>query len=189
MSSARSERLLSFTTLKWAVVAVILGTLFWLMGGGGSGPNVGKPAPDFTTPTLSGETFQLSEHHGRVIVLDFWATWCPPCRASLPALQRIHERYEHSDSVLIASVNIDQSDVQAKTLPAYMRGQRFTFPVLLDPSSSIGRLYSVKSIPTLVIVGANGDVHSVQVGLAARDVAGIEAALERKIEKALKATR
>jgi thiol-disulfide isomerase/thioredoxin len=181
--------LLNLTTLKWLAAVLLVAGFAWHYGGGGggSGPKVGKAAPDFTVPMLEAEDFKLSAHQGKVIVLDFWATWCPPCKASLPALQRVYDRHKDSAEVLVVSVNTDNAQAQSSKVPGYMRMQKLDFPVLFDRNNAVSLTYNVQSIPTMVVVGRSGKVHSVQVGLPAGNTAGIEAHLEKKIAEALAA--
>lgn len=183
--SALKDTLLSFTTFKWLAVALLVGGFIWQYGGGGTGPKVGKEAPDFTVPVMASDDFVLSAQRGKVIVLDFWATWCPPCQASLPALQRVFEHHKGSADVVVASVNTDNARAQDEKVPGYMRMKKFDFPVLFDRNNAVSLTYNVQSIPTMVVVGRDGKVHSVQVGLPAGDTAGIEAHLEKKIAEAL----
>ena len=168
---------------KWEVVIGVLGylTAHYL---GGGGLSQGEPAPDFTVPTLSGEPFVLSEHRGSVIALDFWASWCPPCKASLPALQRVHEQYRDDASVRVVSVNTDRAEFQDRGLEVYMKRSRFSFPVLFDRQMRISQIYGVQSIPTFVVVRADGVVHSVERGLPAKSVPAIADHIVAQIEAA-----
>lgn len=184
---ALKDTLLSFTTFKWLAAALLVGGFIWQYGGGGggSGPKVGNAAPNFTVPVMESDDFVLSAHRGKVIVLDFWATWCPPCKASLPALQRVRDHYKDNAEVIVASVNTDNARAQDEKVPGFMRTRKFDFPVLFDRNNAVSLTYNVQSIPTMVVVGRDGKVHSVQVGLPANDTAGIEAHLEKKIAEAL----
>lgn len=171
--------------LKWIGLVGIIGYLAWFyVGRGNGGPPVGEAAPDFTVPTMSGDDFTLSEHRGQVIVLDFWASWCPPCKASLPALERVHQAHLDDDDVLVASVNTDQPHIQNGRLGDYVERNGFNFPVLFDRGMRISKTYAVRSIPTMVIVLPNGEVHHVQVGLPANTVDGIAEHLEAQIAEA-----
>ncbi len=175
-----------FETLRWLAIAVVCGALAWSLIGTSGGPEVGAPAPPIEVDTLSGTPFSLADQKGRVVVLDFWATWCPPCIKSLPALERLHARYAGSPDVLIASVNTDAMPDRAQALQKWMDRRKFTFPVLLETRSKVlSNAYRVQSIPTMVVIGRSGVVHDVHVGLPANDIDGIEAHVEKRIAEAL----
>lgn len=172
-------------SLRWALVAVVLAMVIYQMSSPDSGPKVGAEAPAFAVETLSGEDFDLADTRGQVVVLDFWATWCPPCKRSLPALQQIHEAYADDDTVRVLSVNTDISSARAAGLNNFMARGKLSFPVLLDaPNNAVASRYRVKSIPTLVIIGPSGKVHHVGVGLPANDTQGIVDHLNALIDSA-----
>lgn len=175
-----------FETLRWIAIAVVCGALAWSLLGDRGGPEVGAPAPPIAVETLSGESFDLAEQTGRVVVLDFWATWCPPCLKSLPALEKLHHRYADDPAVTIASVNTDAMPDRSEALQRWMDREGYTFPVLLETrDKALSNAYRVQSIPTMVVVGKSGRVFDVQVGLPANDVEGIEAHVEARIRDAL----
>lgn len=173
--------------LKWIVLIAIVALVTYEYLGKRSGPAVGEAAPDFTVPTWGQGDFTLSDHKGKIIVLDFWATWCPPCKASLPALQRVHRTHQGEADLLIASVNTDRGPAQQQVVPAFMKQRRYDFSVLFDQGMRISQTYNVKSIPTMVVVGRDGAVRAVQVGLPSNSVDGIEAHLEKWIAEAREA--
>lgn len=170
---------------RWAVVIVLVGLAIYQFSSPSSGPRLGTEAPPIQVDTLAGEAFDLAETRGQVVVLDFWATWCPPCKRSLPALQAVYETYEDDESVGIYSVNTDVSAARAKGLTQFMARRKLSFPVLLDaPDNAVAQRYRVRSIPTMVVIGPSGKVHEVSVGLLASDTAGIVRHLEQMIEEA-----
>lgn len=170
---------------RWALVGVVGLLVIYQYSSPSSGPKVGAEAPPIKVATLAGEEFDLASTRGQVVVLDFWATWCGPCKRSLPALQAVHEAYAEDESVAIYSVNTDISAAQGAGLNKWMARQKWDFPVLLDaPRNAVAQRYRVQSIPTVVIIGPSGKVHHVSVGLPAPNTAGIKAHLEAKIESA-----
>lgn len=187
MKSARRAAGFSlFETLRWIAIAIVCGALAWSLIGSRGGPEVGAPAPPIEVQTLAGTTFSLDAQKGRVVVLDFWATWCPPCLKSLPALERLHHRYADDPKVVIASVNTDAMPDRAEALQRWMHRREFSFPVLLETRAKVlSNAYRVQSIPTMVVVGTSGVVHHVQVGLPANDTEGIEAHVIERIDAAL----
>ncbi len=122
-------------------------------------PAVGHRAPDFGLNTLSGDVFVLSKLRGKPVVLNFWATWCPPCRAELPELAAASSRL--ADEVMIVGVNQaeERADVQA-----FAAGLSLPFPVLLDEYVAVSRVYRVRSLPTTFFIDRQGIIRQVQVG-------------------------
>jgi len=131
--------------------------------GAGGGPEAmkGKPAPAIDLQTAGGEPFSLATLDADVVVLDFWATWCGPCRRGLPKLQKVHEWAEQEDkSVAIYTVNLRESPKQAKTM---FKELNLTMPILMDTDGSVGQAYGVKGIPQTVVIH-NDRVAEVHVG-------------------------
>ena len=151
-----------------AIVAILVFFAYSLVQPDG-GPPVGQPAPAMSGPLLSGESFDLSEHEGRVIVVDFWAMWCGPCVRSLPALQMLNERYAGDANVTILSVNLDDGPDTAERVTAFMAKRNYDFPVMIDAAKRVSGAYGVKTIPTMVFIDGAGQVHKVKVGLFAND--------------------
>lgn len=118
------------------------------------GLRVGEKAPDFELKTLDGKTAKLSDYRGKKVILNFWATWCPPCKAEMPDIQKYHQ--EAGDSVVILAVNIDpQYDVQK-----FVRDTNVTFPVLLDSKDEVNTLYRILTIPTTYFIDEKGIIRS-----------------------------
>jgi thiol-disulfide isomerase/thioredoxin len=129
-------------------------------------------APNFEY-SLHGKTHSLSNLQGSVVVLDFWASWCAPCRRSLPEINRLYERY---DDVVFLGINNEDM----LTIRQTRSRMNLNFPMTLDADGSISNLYGVRSIPTTVIIDRHGRVVDVIVGF--RD----DGSLERSIERALR---
>ncbi len=171
---------------RWLVIIALLGAAVRMYGGGGGGPDEGKPAPAFSAPVLGQPApFDLTAHRGRTIVLDFWATWCPPCQRTLPALQQLHEQYKGTD-VEIYGVNTDQAAPDRTQLVGdFIRRRTYTFPVILD-DGTISRDYRISAIPTLVIIRPDGRVEEAHVGLLDNDPVAIARGISAMIEGARK---
>lgn len=121
----------------------------------------GKAAPDFSLTTLDGKGVKLSDLKGKVVVLDFWATWCPPCRKSLPHLQKVSADKALADKGLVVwAVNAREAKEKVQK---YMDDNKLTFTVPMDPGKTMGE-YKVQGIPTTVIVGRDGNIKNVFVG-------------------------
>lgn len=125
----------------------------------GPEPAIGYPAPGFTLATLDGDTFSLDELRGAPVVLNFWATWCGPCRRELPALQAAAERYD--GEVLI--VGVDQGE-DASTVQAFADELGLTFPVPLDGELDVAHDYNVKGLPTTFFIDADGVIRHIWTG-------------------------
>jgi peroxiredoxin len=117
-----------------------------------SGIAIGEKAPDFQVKTLTGETVKLSDYKGKKVMLNFWATWCPPCKAEMPDMQQFYEK-GHDDLVILA-VNIDPHlDVQG-----FVNEMGITFPILLDEEDQVNTSYKVISIPTTYFIDKKGKI-------------------------------
>jgi len=122
----------------------------------------GQPATDFTLETLAGsKPVKLSELKGRVVVLDFWATWCGPCRRWLPIVEQASRDYA-SKGLAVFAVNERETDSKVRS---YLDQQKLDLPVLMDRSGTVGSIYRASSIPLTVVVGKDGFVLRVMVGL------------------------
>jgi len=122
-------------------------------------PAVGHPAPDFTLTTLEGEAFTLSELRGKPVVLNFWATWCPPCRAELPELQSAAARYD--GEIVLAGVNQAEAET---AVAAFAHDLGINFPIPLDAQARVSRLYGARSLPTTFFIDRQGIIRQVQIG-------------------------
>ena len=147
------------------------------------GPSVGSQAVLIDATQLNGKAFRLAEHRGRVVVLDFWATWCRPCRKTLPALQKLHEMYAGDDSVVVASVNVDESRLKSR-VQTFMKRNRFDFEVILDGTSRWSRAFGIRTIPYLLIIDGKGRIHARIQHVAGRDLNSIVDLLKNHIEDA-----
>jgi peroxiredoxin len=121
---------------------------------------VGAPAPDFTLSSLSGPNLRLSEYQGRVVMINFWATWCGPCRQEMPALQTIYQRYEPAGFTLLG-VNVDAEPDGAMRMAKELG---VSFPLLFDETKEVTRLYDVRAMPVTVLVDRDGVVRYVHHG-------------------------
>ncbi|GAB4400195.1 MAG: redoxin domain-containing protein [Anaerolineales bacterium] len=122
-------------------------------------PSIGKPAVDFELETLTGEAIHLSDLRGKVVLLNFWATWCGPCRAEMPAIQARYAALQPDLVVLAVNDNETQSDVQA-----FVDELGITFPVLLDPRARVNRAYLITALPTTFIIDAEGIIRAQHIG-------------------------
>lgn len=122
-------------------------------------PAIGHPAPDFTVIDTTGKSFKLSSLRGTPVVLNFWATWCPPCKAELPELQAGSERL--AGQVAIVGLNQGEASGQVK---AFAEQNALTFPIPLDERMDVSRTYGVRSLPTTFFIDRSGVIRYMQIG-------------------------
>lgn len=138
-----------------------------------------KKAPDFSLKTLDGKQLRLSDQKGKVVVLDLWATWCPPCRKSLPHLQSLSVNKDLAARGLVVwAVNQEETP---QTVREFVGTNNYTFTVLMDADGRIGQSYLVQGIPTSVIVGRDGTVSSVFIGFGADSAKSLDDAVNRAL--------
>lgn len=118
-----------------------------------AGVKVGALAPDMQLVDLNGKTVAFEQFRGKVVMLNFWATWCPPCRAEMPAMQRLNEKMEGLDFVMLA-VNVEPDGEH--TVPSFLKGKAYTFPILLDLGAKAQNRYGVFRFPETFIIGKDG---------------------------------
>ena len=138
----------------------------------------GRGAPDFTLPSLNGPNLRLQEQRGRVVMVNFWATWCGPCRVEMPHLQKLYDKYRASGFVLLG-VNIDEQPAAAAALAGKLG---LSFPVLLDTDKKVSRLYDLSTMPSTVLIDRDGRVRHVHRGY--RD--GYEDTYDKQIRELLR---
>jgi peroxiredoxin len=121
-------------------------------------------APDFTLVTLEGRTVQLREFRGKLVLLNFWATWCAPCLHEMPSMERLYQTFKATEFVLLAVSMDRQGEGVARP---FVENLQLSFPVLLDTTSEVGRQYGVRGLPTSYIIGPEGLLIGAVIG--ARD--------------------
>ena len=125
-----------------------------------SGSLTGRTAPDFALKSSTGENLRLSEYRGDVVMINFWATWCGPCRQEMPLLDELHSRYERVGFSLLG-VNIDDDAGKAMNMVSELG---VTFPVLFDHRKEVSKMYEVDAMPTTVILDREGTVRHIHYG-------------------------
>jgi len=136
------------------------------------------PAPDFTLHSMGGPNLRLQEQRGQVVMLNFWASWCGPCRQEMPRLNRLYEKY-HASGFQLLGVNVDD-DARNAAEVATSLGLRF--PVLLDTRKQVSRLYDLGTMPSTVLIDRDGKVRFIHLGY--KD--GYEQTYENQIRELLR---
>ncbi len=121
-------------------------------------PKVGDRAPDFTLQGLDGKEHKLSVYKGKVLLINFWGTFCPPCVREMPAMQRMYDKYKGEDFEILA-INLDESTVSVQS---FVKQYKLHFPILMD-KNTIRRKYGVSSYPTSFFVDKNGKITEIVI--------------------------
>ena len=119
-----------------------------------------EPAPDFALKSHSGENLRLSEFRGEVVMINFWASWCGPCRQEMPLLDELYTQYQPLGFTILG-VNVEEDTTKAKQM---LRESPVNFPILFDNKSEVSRLYDVVAMPSTVLVDRDGNVRHLHQG-------------------------
>lgn len=133
--------------------------------GAANGGEAKGPAPDFTYTDLDGNSYQLSELRGRTVIIDFWATWCPPCVFQPSELNAFWERHRDSGKFQVLGVEVGGASIAEIREWASENDAVARYPVLTGADEDLARRFGALGFPALIIVGPNGAIHSVHVGL------------------------
>ena len=129
--------------------------------------DLNKPAPDFTLKSLTGKNLKLSEMAGNVVLINFWASWCGPCREEMPLLNDLHNKYGPL-GFSVYGVNVEED---VKGARGFLQDFPVDFPVLLDSSNEVSKQYKVIAMPTTVVVDRDGNVRYLHQGYKSGDEA------------------
>ena len=127
----------------------------------------GSMAPDFTLPSISGETFSLDAYEGYVVLLDFWATWCPPCRMSIPELIRLQEKYKDHGFIVLGISMDDPGQVTNQDLKSFEKMARINYPILRYNEKVVSNYFQDAriSLPTVFIIDREGKIRQKIIGV------------------------
>lgn len=123
---------------------------------------VGKEAPDFALTDLNEKPYRLSDFRGKVVFLNFWATWCAPCREEMPSMEVLNKNFE-KDGLIVLAVSIDRVTT-AKDIPPFVKGLNLTFPVLLDSWGKTDKPYKRMGVPETFIIDQQGVIREIIIG-------------------------
>ncbi len=165
--------------LLWSVPLVLLLVLGPACSDTPTKPEVGQQAPDFALRGLDGREVRLSDFRGKVVFLNLWATWCPPCRQEMPSMVRLYEQMQ-ARGVEILAVSEDH-DLEA--LRAFLRSYGVTFPVLLDPDKAVYNLYRATGVPETHLINRDGVLEASRIGPFDWTAPEVVATLERLLAR------
>ncbi len=132
-----------------------------------TGLAIGNIAPDFELTTLEGKTARLSDYRGQRVFINFWATWCPPCRAEMPDMQKL---YESDIDIEILAVNMIESEKNEEVVTEFVKDFGLTFPILMDENSDVVTTYRVQAYPTSYMIDSTGRIQFVAIGAMNHDL-------------------
>lgn len=130
----------------------------------GSGLEINQTAPDFQLKTLDDKKVKLSDYRGKIVILNFWATWCPPCKAEIPQMEKYYKKQAKDDGVEILAVNLTKADKDKAYIRDFVKSYEMTYPVLLDEDGEQQRQYEIVTIPTTFFIDKNGKIQKKVVG-------------------------
>ncbi len=148
-----------------AATALLLLVSLGAQAGAGAGAALGSDAPAFQLQAMSGKPEDLARYKGQVVMINFWATWCGPCREEMPKLEAIHKRYKARGFTMLG-VNVEPDSAEAVK---WLAQRPVTFPILFDTDSKVSKLYSVSTMPSTVIVDRQGKLRWMHRGFKAND--------------------
>jgi thiol-disulfide isomerase/thioredoxin len=131
---------------------------------------------DFTLPDIDGEPHALSDYRGRVVMLNFWATWCPPCRREMPSMQRLYAKYRDRGLVVVAVNQWEDEELVSEFIRHLSLAP--AFPILLDRENRVAETYGVQGLPTTYLLDRDGNIRFVAIGGREFDHPEVEALLE-----------
>lgn len=120
-------------------------------------------APGFSLQDLAAEKVSLSDYQGKVVLVNFWATWCMPCRQEMPSMERLWQKYQNKDFVVVAVSTDEGSPARVKS---FVKRLKLSFPVVLDPESTVSDLYQVSGLPVSYLIDQEGHIVSKVTGSA-----------------------
>ncbi|HSI67126.1 MAG TPA: redoxin domain-containing protein [Planococcus sp. (in: firmicutes)] len=124
----------------------------------------GERAPDFQLTNIDGERVRLSDFHGQKVILNFWTSWCPPCRAEMPHMQNYHEEKAEDANAVILAVNLTDLDHGMAKIEEFIKDYDLTFSIPMDTDGEVGSIYQAAAIPTSYMIDTEGKVQHKIVG-------------------------
>lgn len=145
-----------------------------VLSSGAAALTVGDPPPAIGLPDLDGREVDLAELRGKVVLVDFWASWCGPCREEMPVLQALHEKHV-GEGLVIIGVNIDSS---AKKMNGFLKRNPVSFRIVHDPKTRVAQRYEPPTMPSSYFIGRDGKLRHIHEGFEKKDIEDIEGRVE-----------
>jgi len=157
---ARANKLV--VTLVAVGVLVLVFGIVWLQSSKYEPPKVGKVAPDFVLADLNDKEIHLADFRGKVVFLNFWATWCKPCKEEMPSMEVLHKNFE-KDGLVVLAVSIDRVTT-TKDIPPFIKSMNLSFPVLVDSWGKTDMPYKRMGVPETFIIDQQGVIREIVIG-------------------------
>ena len=153
--------------VRLSLTSAAIGFAFLLLNGHAHAVTLQEMAPDFTLKSLSGENLRLDEYKGQVVLLNFWASWCGPCRQEMPILDRLHHRYVDAGFAVLG-INVEGEIEPAQEI---VDKTSVTFPILIDTGQTVSEMYKLEAMPSTVVIDRDGVVRYIHRGYKPGDEA------------------
>jgi cytochrome c biogenesis protein CcmG, thiol:disulfide interchange protein DsbE len=160
-NAAPARSRLTITLVSIVILAVTFG-IVWLQSAKYEPLTVGKEAPDFVLPNLNEKSVRLSDYRGKVVFLNFWATWCKPCREEMPSMEVLYKNFDR-DGLVVLAVSIDRVTTK-KDIPPFVSSMNLTFPVLVDSWGQTDKRYKLMGVPETYIIDQQGILREKIIG-------------------------
>ena len=141
-------------------VLIVLASMFTFVVPATHSAELSGPSPDFTLKTSNGSNLRLGEQRGNVVMINFWASWCGPCRQEMPLLDQMYQQFKPLGFTILG-VNVEENTKAAKKL---LKSVPVTFPILFDNQNTVSKLYKVKAMPTTILIDRDGNMRHLHKG-------------------------
>ena len=149
-------------SLGGLVILALAFGIVWLQSSKYEPLTVGMAAPDFSLPDIEGKTVRLSDYRGKVVFVNFWATWCKPCKEEMPSMEILWENFKSEDFVMLA-ISMDRVTTK-KDIPPFIESMKLTFPILTDSWGQTDKRYKLMGVPETYIIDQNGVLREKVIG-------------------------
>jgi peroxiredoxin len=152
-------------SLGWVFCGIIVSLMLFAEARAAKGDMIGEKAPAWSLPGLDGKTVNLSDFKGKIVILDFWATWCPPCREEIPSFIQIQKEFSDK-GVVVVGIALDEEG--AKVVKPFAKKKEINYPLVIGKTSTTEDYGGIEGIPTTFIINADGKIVGKHVGLTTK---------------------